>query len=51
MDSNHIQNFNYIPHLICEILSFKEPYILTGVKFLHHNARTWFFEEKVFAEN
>ena len=35
--SNHVQKFNFIPQVFCEILWFKESCIL---RFLDHNSRT-----------
>ena len=39
--SNHIQKFNFIPHVFCEILWFKESCIL---RFLDHSSRTRFLQ-------
>ena len=39
--SNHIQKFNFIPQVFCEILWFKESCIL---RFLDQNSRTGFLQ-------
>ena len=40
---NHIQKFNFIFQVICEILYFKESCILIGLKVFRLESRTWFF--------
>ena len=45
--SNHIQKFNFIPHLFCEILRSKESCIL---RFLDQNSRTRFLQACCFGK-
>ena len=47
---NHIQKFNFIPLVFCEIMWFKESCILIVFRFLVHNARTRFLEICCFCE-
>ena len=42
--TSHIQKFNFIPHVFCEIMWFKESCILIVLRFLVHNSRTRFLE-------
>ena len=45
--SNHIQKFNFIPQVFCEILWFKESCIL---RFLDRNSRTRFLQTCCFGK-
>ena len=45
--SNHIQKFNLIPQLFCELLCFKESCIL---RFFDHNSRTRFLQTCCFGK-